>query len=198
MLKASLKLILLLGFCFTHSILMGSIYCPPDKVLFCDDDIYYLPVTGRATAIGYPTSIIKYSDVSFLDQCNVGYVNRTWYVDMNQDGVFQSNELNCTQKLTLNRIPFDIVVTFPSYKTYTCKEDIVLDKPSWTSGPCDVMGYNVHDEVYEVVTEVCYKIFRKFTVLNWCTYKPSDPNWDGWVMAQRIMCSASMKKDSLN
>ncbi len=181
----------ILIFLFTISLidLQASIYCPPNKSLQCNDDIHYLYLTGKATAIGYPSSMVKYSDVSFQDQCNVGYINRIWYIDLNQDGIYQNTESSCTQVLTLSYIPSNITVTFPIDKIYTCKEEITNDKPTWVSGPCDVMGYNVEDAVFDVATDACYKIFRKFTVMNWCKFKPNDPNWDGsgvWVHTQVI------------
>ncbi|MBC7885994.1 MAG: T9SS type A sorting domain-containing protein [Saprospiraceae bacterium] len=184
-----IKLIAILCFSFMWSLLQASIYCPSDKTLYCNDDIHYLYLTGTATTIGYPPSIVKYKDISYLNQCNTGYIDRIWYIDINQDGQYQSSEASCTQKLTLVYILSDILVSFPANKEYTCKDDITKEFPTWITGPCDVLGVHVDEEIYEVSPDACYKIFRKFTVINWCTYKPHDPAWDGsgiWLHTQII------------
>lgn len=184
------KIIFTTLICFSSWCLSASIYCPPNKTLNCNDDIYYLPLTGTPTTFGYPPSMVKYTDNRFLDQCNTGYVDRIWYIDINQDNQYQSTEASCTQRLTLIMVGgIDVEVTFPANVVYTCQEDITDDTPQFLHGPCDVMGYTVEDEVFTVAADACYKIFRKFRVINWCTYRPSDPNWDGsgiWTHTQVI------------
>ncbi|HMU03692.1 MAG TPA: T9SS type A sorting domain-containing protein, partial [Saprospiraceae bacterium] len=51
------------------------------------------------------------------------------------------------------------------------------------------LGVNVMEQVFEVSPDACYKIYRNFTVINWCTYRPQDPNWDGsgiWTHTQVV------------
>lgn len=164
----------------------ASIYCPADITLHCDDDIYYLPVTGKATAPLYPPSWIKYQDISSLNQCNVGTLQRIWYVDMNQNNKYESTEPHCQQILTLMPIEGTVVITWPENRTFSCKEDIEKEKPTWTQGPCDVLGYHVEESVYEVADDACFKIFRKFTVINWCTYGSGIPGQGIWEHTQVI------------
>lgn len=181
------KLTFILALIIISLQLNASIYCPADKTVYCDDDIFYLPYMGKATAPTYPPSWIKYKDVNNYNQCRIGNVVRTWYIDMNQDGNFQSTEPNCSQNILLLPIDGDIVINFPPNKTYNCKEEIVKDKPTWITGPCDVLGYNVEESVYEVSDDACYKIFRKFTVINWCTYNHDNPDAGGkWTYTQII------------
>ena len=181
------SLLALLWVMLAFSPAYASIYCPADITLYCDDDIHYLPVTGKATAPLYPPSWIKYKDNSSLNQCNVGTVQRTWYVDMNQNNNYESTEPHCSQLLSLLAIEGSVVINFPQNKTYGCKEDIIRDKPTWTSGPCDVIGYHAEEWVYEVSDDACYKIFRKFTVINWCTYNPAIQGSGGiWEHTQII------------
>jgi len=165
----------------------ANIFCPPNKTLFCNDDIYYLPLTGKPTVINYPYSLAKYFDISSLNQCRVGNVQRIWYIDQNQDGSFQSSEPNCSQTLTLQAVSDQIIIDFPEDKMYMCKEDIVTDKPTWSSGPCDVLGYNISETIFEVAPDACYKIYRKYTVINWCTYNGQNSNNHGlWTHTQII------------
>jgi len=178
-------IVFLMGINFCHA----SIYCPPDKTLYCHDDIHYLPVVGTPIVFGYPSTVAKYTDTKFLNQCNIGYVDRKWYLDLNNDNVHQVTESSCIQKITLLADPGNIVINFPSDIVFGCKDDIVRDSPTWITGPCDVLGVSVTEQVFEVAPDACYKIFRNFTVINWCTYRPQDPNWDGsgiWTHTQVI------------
>ncbi len=180
---------------FSTLFLMGlnlchaNIYCPSDKTLYCHDDIHYLPLTGTPIVFGYPTSAAKYIDTKFLNQCNVGYVDRKWYLDLNSDNVHQPTESSCIQRITLLADPGNILINYPADKTYGCKEDIKKEMPTWINGPCDVLGSSVTEQVFDVASDACYKIFRNFTIINWCTYKPQEPNWDGsgiWTHTQVI------------
>ena len=167
----------------------ANIYCPPDKTINCNDDRHYLPLTGTPVVFGYPQQILRYSDETYLNNCNAGYVLRRWFIDVNQDGVWQSNEGSCIQTIYIVYIGQPVEVYFPPDRTFSCKEDIVNDKPTWLSGPCDVMGYSVKDDIFEIAPDACYKIMRTFTVINWCTYNPGSSGWNGsgkWVHKQII------------
>lgn len=179
------SILFLLGFNFCQA----SIYCPVDKTLYCHDDINYLPMTGTPVVFGYPTSVAKYIDTKFLNQCKVGYVDRKWYLDLNNDNVHQPTESSCIQRITLLADPEIIIINFPIDRIFGCKDDIIRDSPTWITGPCDVLGSNVMEQVFEIASDACYKIRRNFTVINWCTYRPQDPNWDGsgiWTYTQII------------
>lgn len=178
-------IVFLMGFNFCQA----SIYCPPDKTLYCHDDIHYLPIVGTPVVFGYPPTVAKYEDAKFLNQCKVGYVDRKWYIDLNNDNIHQPTESSCIQRITLLADPEPIVINFPTDKIYGCKDDIQNDSPTWITGPCDVLGVNVMEQVFEVSPDACYKIYRNFTVINWCTYRPQDPNWDGsgiWTHTQVV------------
>ena len=172
---------------FIFSVCQASIYCPPDKTLNCNDDIHYLQVTGKATAFNYPPSMVRYQDISNLNQCNIGTIQRIWYIDINQDHQYQTTESSCSQMLTLLGIEGQINIVFPADKTYQCKEEIASDKPTWTNGSCDVLGFHVDDTVFEIAEDACFKIFRKFTVINWCTYDhQSTSGYGKWTHTQII------------
>jgi Secretion system C-terminal sorting domain len=176
---------ILLSFFIYHA--EASIYCPPNKTLYCNDDIHNLQVTGKATVTNYHSSFVRYHDISYLNQCNIGTIQRIWYIDINQDRQYQSTESSCSQTLTLLGVEGQININFPSDKTYQCKEEIANDKPTWTSGSCDVIGYHVDDTVFGVATDACYKIYRKFTVINWCTHDPqSTTGYGKWTHTQII------------
>lgn len=173
---------MLLFYTYTHA----SIYCPSPKTLSCHDDIKNLSVTGKATTTAYPGALIKYVDERNTNKCNVGTITRKWYVDTNQDNYFQPSEPHCTQVITILSSPYPISVTFPEDKSYTCKEVIINEKPSWVAGPCDVMGVQVSDTKFEINSQSCYKIARSYTVINWCDYSGTPGSAGVWNHIQKI------------
>lgn len=100
--------------------------------------------------INYPASIVRYHDIPNLNQCNIGTIQRIWYIDINQDHQYQNTESSCSQTITLLGVDGQINIVFPSDKTYQCKEEIANDKPTWTNGACDVLGYHVDDTVLKL------------------------------------------------
>ena len=100
----------------------ANIYCPPDKTINCNDDRHYLPLTGTPVVFGYPQQILRYSDETYLNNCNAGYVLRRWFIDVNQDGVWQSNEGSCIQTIYIVYIGQPVEVYFPPDRTFSCKK----------------------------------------------------------------------------
>ncbi len=166
--------------------IQASINCPSNKTLSCFDNAYNLNITGKATATGYSAALVKYVDTKTFNQCSIGNIDRTWYLDINNDNNFQSNEVNCTQKITIVSNGSPIEIFFPKDTTYSCKDNIVKDRPTWISGPCDVLGYNVSESTFEVNGSSCYKILRKFTVINWCNYGGNPVGQGIWTHSQFI------------
>jgi hypothetical protein len=145
----------------------GSIYCPPDQSIYCDSPLNIS--VGTPTVIGYPMSIVKYKDHMNLNQCKVGTITRTWYIDVNQNNQLDSGEGNCTQIITvLARASYTNIV-WPENKTFNCLEEIVREQPQVSYGSCDVLGYNVSEMRFDTQSDACYKIFRTHNYINWCT-----------------------------
>jgi hypothetical protein len=170
-------------------VLNAAIICPPDKTITCHDDINYLPLTGMPTVFGYPYALARYFDRSSNGICNAGTVIRTWYLDLNQNGTFDTGEHACLQNIYVQYTEQAVEIYWPTDKQYTCKENIVNESPDWTSGPCDMVGVSKKDQIFEVSPDACYKILRTFTVINWCTYLPGTPGWNGqgiWTHTQII------------
>lgn len=167
--------------------LQASIFCPPNKTVYCYEDIHNLNVMGWATALGYPSNVVKYADnTSQTNNCGVGTISRKWYVDGNQNNMHDQNESSCIQLITVlaNSSPIDI--TWPQDKTYTCIEDIAYERPVANGGPCDVLGISLDTMVFTAGSDACYKLMRRWKVINWCTYHPTDPNWHGEGYYQHV------------
>jgi len=151
------------------------ITCPADVTLTCDMDYTDLGMTGEATANGSCGGAeVEYSDRVRVNSCNVGEVVRRWSV-VGAPGIF------CEQTITLEDIDGpDPQVSFSAVGDFTaagCPDDISIGEPSWTGGPCDVIGYTVETDTFLFEDGACRKIINHYTVINWCTYMPNSPFW---------------------
>lgn len=183
--RATLILILLLSF----QDVRATIFCPPDKTISCYDDIHALSLTGTPTVLNYPPELARYTDQGPNGICNAGIINRTWYIDLNQNNQLDSGEDACVQKITVQYTGAPVIISFPPDRQYACVEEIVTEAPEWTSGACDMIGVSRQDQVFTAAADACYKILRKYTVINWCTYLPGTPGWNGegiWTHTQLI------------
>ena len=184
MLKKSIFIILVFSLLPTLS--SASIQCPVDITINCTMNYGDLNMTGHAYAT---YGVARYFDQTNLNFCHVGTVYRTWYADKNWNYQLDEYEVSCVQKITITDIVVQNEVFFPEDRLYDCVDDIVDEHPTFYGGPCDNFGVNVDDQVFNVVSGVCYKILRHFTVINWCDYKPNDPYWNGggiWTHTQEI------------
>lgn len=163
------RLFIWFAFVLFPVLLHAGIFCPPHKNMLCSDDKHNLDILGRPVLVGNSLGkTARYIDDNQLNSCNVGYIYRKWYVDSNNDGSWQEIELYCIQNLYFGYENYPVSVSFPPNRTYSCKEDIRNDRPTWVTGPCNVMGFSFKDDVFEVADDACYKILRHFKVIDWC------------------------------
>lgn len=165
--------------CFAQNV-KASLQCPNDVTVTCDADLDDPKTTGTPILSGNHTHYTpSYQDTEFLNLCRSGYVNRKWYIDENYNGQIDTYEHFCVQVIALTDI--DVPITFdpPNDLTLDCNEDIPASKVNWLAGPCDFIGVQSKDYLFDVDADACYKILRKHTVIDWCAYDPNDPNWNG-------------------
>ena len=148
--------------------------------LHCDDDISDTDLTMMPTLLGGHANFPpRYFDEYHTNTCNVGYVIRTWYGDQNYNNHLDQFEPSCEQTIYLAYRDEVVNINFPSNVTLTCLQDIGYTDPVIQSGPCDLIGISHTDFVFDISAEACKKIIRKFTVIDWCTYDPNNPLWNG-------------------
>lgn len=125
------------------------------------------------------------SHVDNRTQCNVGTIVRTWVV---RDG---NGSDTCRQTITFhNYNPYDFKnIWWPRDTTlYMCLDPNVLDPDDLRSTPtlhgetkCDLLGISWTDHLFRIVQggDACYKIIRKWKVIDWCqfVYTPSGPEF---------------------
>ncbi|MFN0034070.1 MAG: HYR domain-containing protein, partial [Saprospiraceae bacterium] len=102
----------------------------------------------------------------FDDLCNKGTITRTFKA-LDCSG----NSRTCTQRIVVN-YEQNYFVKFPDDVFATeCAGN--FGEPTFFGVDCELLGVSYEDEVIDVVPDACFKIFRTWTIINWCTYNPN-------------------------
>jgi len=156
--------------------LAPHIVCPADVELACDMDYTDLDVTGVATAFASCGQVdVEYNDIfTNLDACGVGFVRREWYVVGNP-------QVSCQQTILMTDVDSPpVTLNFASVSDIDaseCPDMVDFGEPTWMGGPCDLIGYTLETDTFLFEDGACFKLINHWTVINWCSYKPNDPNW---------------------
>lgn len=117
---------------------------------------------------------VQYSVVNNV-KCGKGVIIRRWTITK------AGQSSTCEQRITVLPIT-EYDICFPRDATADCKS-VRADSAFTASLGCDVVAVNVSDKRYDASDGECYKIFRTYTVINWCTYddRCGDPMATGRV-----------------
>lgn len=99
-----------------------------------------------------------------LDQCGRGTLVRTWTA-ADPSG---NSSPSCTQTIFIDHVS-DWVVSFPPHLEFDCM-DLLPDfgEPKIFNASCEMIAVSYDDEIFNTVPDACYKIVRKYAVINWC------------------------------
>jgi hypothetical protein len=99
-------------------------------------------------------------------KCGYGTIVRKWA--LTKQTVKGPITINCSQSiLVMPRHNYNI--TFPKDAIADCKTPIA-DTVITDELGCDILAVNILDKRYDASNDECYKIFRTYTVINWCTF----------------------------
>jgi len=172
-----------------------SIICPPDATVSCPVDISDLSKYGSATAANNcgNISITETSNID-LSSCGTGKITRTFTATASNGKI-----ATCTQTIYVNSsTPFTAAdITWPKdYDAQGCTSIADLDPDDLPAGydktiinnkSCSFAGVTHTDEVFDIAAPACFKILRKWVVIDWCQYDPNKPNSPGrWEHTQII------------
>ena len=162
-----------------------TIICPIPTTITCTEDVMNLNLTGEATAIdNCSIDTLYFSDENNLNACGEGIVTRIW-TTMDIFG----NSTSCIQLIQIeDNTP--LTIQFP--------EDIDLNgcqastTPDITGEPitnkdCESLGITFDDVVFSNAPDLCLKILRTWTVVNWCQYEPNNPNSGGYETYTQVI-----------
>lgn len=151
--------------------LLPSIICPPNKVLDCSSDFTDLALTNLPIGTDNCSDFTyDFVDIVELNDCGVGTIFRTW------TGTTDRGEtVSCQQTIELiNQNPFngDTDILWPlDFHSTGCggpTDPEITGRPIVSQGDCDMVVATYHDLVFEYVDDVCFKIVRKWSVVDWC------------------------------
>ncbi len=167
-----------------------QITCPPDKTIQCYEPVP--PVEDPTIEDNCGNATWTHSEFDNLSSCGVGTITRT-YVATDVGGFTNA----CTQTIFVeNNSVFDLSnITWPAdYNTSGCgltvePEDLPLgfDMPTVDEGPCDMVAVTHTDQNLPINPPACFKVLRKWIVIDWCQYDPNVLNSPGyWEHTQII------------
>ena len=156
---------------------------PADLTIQCTDsyDVADLSSFGVATATDACGFTMTESANATIDQCMVGTIVRTFSATDGQ------NTATTTQTITIeNNNPFnpatDIVWPADYASSSACAGNTLAPEnlpaingfPIVTEDACDLVAISYVDQVFQFVsdTDACFKILRKWTVIDWCQSVP--------------------------
>ena len=75
--------------------------------------------------------------------------------------------------------PFDAsTITFPDDVVVDC-DDAEVGEPSWEEATCNLIGVTLSSDTFLFEDGACFKILNHWSVINWCTFDPSNPTAGG-------------------
>ena len=207
------------------------IKCPADKTIDCGADTSLLvserpvfsatPLSTPYYTDNCPNPTWSYSTSGKLDNCGQGVLTKTFTV---RDGGGRTD--SCTQTITVrNMTPYNgpvLIGVGPVWKNLEDRSLSLKDcknsetDPSKTGTPdlgnrqCSQVAYTYEDQVFPFVDSVCYKILRKWTVIDWCKFHPNlkpdgseypripTPQVNSWTYTQVIKVSDTAKPKMAN
>lgn len=159
-------------------------FCPPAMTIDCRDDVSDLSIFGSPQVRDNCSFTLDSTEVIDVNDCGVGKIIRSFSA-IDDAG----NVGNCLQMITVeNQNPLtEEHITWPeNYSTDVCggatdPDDLPegFDRPSVPDTLCGTISVNYVDELFSLAPPACFKILRKWTVLDWCSFNPDFPDKGG-------------------
>lgn len=167
-----------------------TIICPPNFTIQCT-----APMPAPADPVvndNCPGVTWVLVETNNLTNCGVGTILRK-YTATDASG----RTANCTQTISvINSNPFNIVnIVWPlDYVTNECGPALEpSDLPPGYNVPvinednCDLVAVTHEDQLLNMNAPACFKILRKWIVIDWCQYNPNIPGSPGYFEHTQIL-----------
>lgn len=152
--------------------------------LDCEDDYSNLSQFGTPMVHDYCGYTLDSAVVYNLNECGLGTIKRIFTATD-----LYNNKVSVTQTIYIeNKSPFtEDKITWPeNYTTDQCigeirPEDLPdpYSRPRFKNENCADLSVSYEDHVYDNKGDVCYKVIRKWTVIDLCQHDPKDPTSQG-------------------
>ncbi|MBL7815137.1 MAG: T9SS type A sorting domain-containing protein [Saprospiraceae bacterium] len=156
----------------------------PNKTISCTDYIFRSTLDFGKPQFWDNCGIVDtvYTEIEQVDNCKVGTLLRKWVIT---DGGGLKD--SCQQLITI-RSKSDFTVDFPDDVVVNCFASVLTREQAKTAllsnspdkdghivnNGCGVLAVEVEDDTLTATPDACYKILRKFTVIDWCKYNPNN------------------------
>jgi hypothetical protein len=169
--------------------------CPADRTVNCGADLFGLAQYGVPTASDLCGATLKeeVKDNGF-DECGRGSITRIFTATDNQ-----GNTTRCQQVITVKPTnPFAASdITWPADHDFLSggclsnglkPEDLPANKqrPTFNTKPCSQVVVEYDDIVFQYVEGFCFKVLRKWTIIDWCQFDPTNPTKGRFTYTQVI------------
>ncbi len=161
-------------------------YAPPRRIINCSD-LVLNNVRDFGQPIFWDNCGIKdtlFTEKEELTNCQIGTITRKWIVSDRmgfKDSCQQIIEVTGKSDFTVD-FPDDIVANcFATVMTKDQAREAILRNGPDKDGHiindgCGALLVEVVDDTLTSGSDACYKILRKFTVIDWCKYNPNNTN----------------------
>lgn len=159
---------------------------PPRRIISCEN-LVASRIRDFEQAAFWDNCGIKdtvYTEIEALNNCKIGLITRKWAITDKQgfkDSCQQIIEVTGKSDFTVD-FPDDIEANcFATVLTKEQAREAILHNSPDKDGHiinegCGVLMVEVMDDTLTAVPDACYKILRKFTIIDWCKYNPNNTN----------------------
>ncbi|HOY19718.1 MAG TPA: T9SS type A sorting domain-containing protein [Haliscomenobacter sp.] len=146
---------------------------PADTSTLCSDiNLGNFNNYGAARVLNDPCGLLSLVTLPTLDKrnnCGVGTITRRWQVVRNLGKPNEQRSPECYQVITVSAIR-DYSIRFPRDTSVHCLQ-IPPGNTLWhQENGCNILAFNVTDVRFTASGQECYKIFRTWSIINWCEY----------------------------
>ncbi len=152
------------------------ITCPANQTIDCIAQTDTLYTGGGARAVDNCEGVVvTMAESKNVTSCFPGTITRT-FTATDKSG----NTATCRQVVTIeDRTPFGLnninwgPVGNRDLPSCSSPNELSPDKqgrPTWTNAECTLIGAEYSDQEFPIVDDVCVKILRTWTVIDWCTF----------------------------
>ncbi|MEZ4910042.1 MAG: SdrD B-like domain-containing protein [Saprospiraceae bacterium] len=172
------------------------IHCPADVTINCDEANESLDFTqfGLPTVEdSCPTEFNSDEPIFSLNSCREGEIYRTFYAT---DG---ANNTSCTQTIyVISEDRFDPYTDVEESIDFTVTDGCSVEDlkpenfndlrgyPILHQSECGLAAASYKDEVFNFVTGACFKVLRRWTVIDWCEMNRLGSAYEPYTFEQVI------------
>jgi hypothetical protein len=169
------------------------ITCPPNVTVACGTDLSNLSQYGQPVVTDNCGADWEERTIENIGECGEGFITRIFTAT----DIF-GNQRTCTQLITVqNTRPFrrtditwprDHMINHGCLDVGTHPDDLpaLSRRPIFASIACSEVVASYEDLVFQYVDDVCFKILRTWTVIDWCQFNPFVPTQGVWKHTQVI------------